>query len=46
MKNLVDAGRVLSVNRAWERCGGSAAGEARKDVVDGRTLVEFLEGHS
>ena len=36
----------LSVGRTWEHCGGSTVGEVRKDVAEGRTLVEPLEDHS
>ena len=46
MENSVDTGRGLSVGRTWERCGGSTVGEVRKDVAEGRTSVESLEGHS
>ena len=46
MENPVDTGGGLSVVRTWERCGGSAAGEVREDVTEGRTSVESREGHS
>ena len=46
MKNPIDAGGGLSVGRTWEYCGGSAAGEIRKNIAEGQTSVEPLEGHS
>ena len=46
MENPVDIGGGLSVGRTWERCGGSAVGEVRKDVAEGRTSVESREGYS
>ena len=46
MENPIDTGGGLSVDRTRERCEGSTVGEVRKDVVEGRTLVESLEGHS
>ena len=46
MENSVDTGGGLSVGRTRERCGGSATEEVQKDVVEGQTSVESLEGHS
>ena len=46
MKNPVDAGGGLSVGRTWECCRGSAVGEVRRDVAEGRKSVESPEGHS
>ena len=45
MENPVDTSGGLSVGRTWERCGGSAVGEVRKDVVEGQTSVESREDH-
>ena len=44
MENRAYTGGSLFIDRTWERCGGSTVGEVRKDVVEGRTLVQSLEG--
>ena len=46
MVSPAPTGGGSSVGRARERCGGSTAGEVRKDVIKGRASVGPLEGHS